>query len=164
MATSQKTASPVPVLCIPADVWHKTFDFSFFTLTQMAGGDHIDNDETMTCFHLTWKSECQNRVVPDVACTWACLRVGVGVQRKSCFRAFWVCFHTVCACLCFAYWCQLCFCQLVLCPSTAAHRRIWAPQVLTDQDGAELIPFTLSVRWQRPTGARAKEPAGNYLA
>ncbi len=43
-------ASPVPILCIPANVWHKTFDFSLFTHTQMAGGEHIDKDEMMTCF------------------------------------------------------------------------------------------------------------------
>lgn len=47
-----ETAHPVPILCIPADVWHKTFDFSLFTLT-VDGEDHVDKDETMTCFHHT---------------------------------------------------------------------------------------------------------------
>lgn len=48
-----EAASSAPILCIPADVWHKTFDFSLFSLAQMAGGDHTDKDEMMTCFHLT---------------------------------------------------------------------------------------------------------------
>lgn len=42
-----EAVSPVTILCIPADVWHKTFDFSLLTLTQMAGGDHIDKDGMM---------------------------------------------------------------------------------------------------------------------
>lgn len=34
--TNHEQESSVPILCIPADVWHKPFDFSLFALTQMA--------------------------------------------------------------------------------------------------------------------------------
>ena len=55
-----ETASPVPVLCIPADVWHKTFDFSLFTLTQMAVGDHTEwrwDDDMLPSYLKDWMSK-----------------------------------------------------------------------------------------------------------
>lgn len=97
------TASPVPILCIPANVWHKTFDFSLFTLTQMAGGDRIDKDEMMTCSHLTWKSECQNRHGRYVRASVKVLALICSCKESGVFMRFLICFCTVCACLYFVY-------------------------------------------------------------
>lgn len=38
-------APTVPMLCIPADTWHRTFDSSLHTLIKLTGGDEEKEDD-----------------------------------------------------------------------------------------------------------------------
>lgn len=64
---NKKARAPtVPMLCIPADTWHKAFDSSLHTLIKMTGGDEEKEDDkrpsrermsqqmTVTCAQLCW--------------------------------------------------------------------------------------------------------------
>lgn len=44
-ATKRHQAPTVPMLCIPADTWHKTADSSLHTLIKLTGGDEEKEDD-----------------------------------------------------------------------------------------------------------------------
>lgn len=75
-------APTVPMLCIPADTWHKTFDSSLHTLIKLTGGDEEKEDDkrpsrermsqqmTETCAPLCW---CQIRLSCILKSVFTCV-------------------------------------------------------------------------------------------
>lgn len=89
-----ETTYLVPILCIPADVWHQTFDFSLFTLEERMRQCH-----TVLQSHLrSLMRTCQNKLVTDFfVCMCLCLfKCWHLCLCKDLFVPFCMCLSTGC--------------------------------------------------------------------
>lgn len=165
-----ETAYLVPILCIPADVWHQTFDFALITLEDI-------KLIRMRWWHIVFPSDPRKKMSKQSGnrhgkfsyiCACVCLGVGAHIfVQRSVHALLHIFIHSMFTFICMSVFyvlvstCPFGHGLLLLLPFSiyisfvvslyGTVRTIWALQVLTEWDLSYLNSFTLFMRWQRIT-------------